>query len=61
MRWCHSRRWPILRVSDELQVTVPSCDCVPAPGGVPVQVTVSEPDLGTSPVNLNYLFTYEAS
>jgi photosystem II stability/assembly factor-like uncharacterized protein len=47
--------------TNELQVTVPSCDCVPAPGGVPVQVTVSEPGLGTSPVNLNYLFTYEGS
>jgi len=46
--------------TNELQVTVPSCDCVPAPGGVPVQVTVSEPGLGTSPVNLNYLFTYES-
>lgn len=46
---------------DELQVTVPPCAGVPAPGGLPVQVTVSEPGLGTSPPNLNYEFTYSSS
>ena len=45
----------------ELQVVVPPCSCVPAPGGVPVAVTVSIPGLGASPPNFNDEFTYTNS
>ena len=47
--------------SHQLSVTVPPCRCLPPQQGLPVMVTVTEPVLGSSPSNLNYLFTYLSS
>jgi photosystem II stability/assembly factor-like uncharacterized protein len=47
--------------SHQLSVTVPACPCVPTQQGLPVAVTVTEPVLGSSPANQNYLFTYTGS
>jgi photosystem II stability/assembly factor-like uncharacterized protein len=44
--------------SKELTVTSPSCNCSPPPGGYSVLITITEPVLGSSPINFNYPFTY---
>lgn len=48
--------------STELQVTAPAWNGTsPPPGGLAVEVTVTELGLGSSPPNLNYEFTYTST